>query len=320
MKIGVYDPLFAHLSLEEMLDFIGGAGCTAVEINTGRSPNAPHIDLDHLLANDAHLRDYLAVFAARGIEISALSCHGNPLHPQADKARASDEIYRKTVQLAQKMEIRTVVCFSGCPGDSAGSKYPNWVTCPWPTDFQDILDWQWNAVAIPYWRDAGGYAEQHGVRVAFEMHPGFLCYNPETMLRMHHAVGPVIGANVDPSHLFWQGIDPLQALRALKGLVYYVHAKDTGINPYTVAINGVLDTKPYRDIANRSWIFRSVGYGHDLLFWRQFVSTLREIGFDGVLSIEHEDGLASANEGFLKAVATLKDAIFTETPAEMWWA
>lgn len=320
MKIGVFDPVFASMPLEEMLDFIAEAGCGAVEIGCNRYPNAPHIDLDGLLADDGKVRDYKALFTSRGLEISALSCHDNPLHPQKERARWSDDLFRKTVTLAQKLELRTVVCFSGCPGDSEGSKYPNWVTCPWPTDFLEILDWQWNTVAIPYWREAAKFAEERGIRIAFEMHPGFICYNPETMRRMHEAVGPTIGANVDPSHLFWQGIDPCQALRALKDIVYYVHAKDTAIHPYNVATNGVLDTKSYREIPGRAWIFRSVGYGHDLLFWRQFVSTLREIGFDGVLSIEHEDSLASPKEGFLKAVGTLKEAVFTEQPAEMWWA
>jgi len=320
MKIGIFDPLFASQPIEEMLDFVAEAGCTAVEIGTGRYPGTPHIDVDALLADDGKVRDYKALFSSRGLEISALSCHGNPLHPNKEQAQKSDMIFRKTAALAQKLELQTIVCFSGCPGDSEGSKYPNWVTCPWPPDFLEILDWQWNTVAIPYWRDAGKYAEEHGVRVAFEMHPGFICYNPETMRKMSNAVGPVIGANVDPSHLFWQGIDPCQALRALKDIVYYVHAKDTAINPYNVATNGVLDTKHYSDIPNRAWIFRSVGYGHDLLFWRQFVSTLREIGFDGVLSIEHEDALASPNEGFLKAVGTLKDAVFIENPGGMWWA
>ncbi len=320
MKIGVFDPIFADMPTEEMLDYIAASGCQAVEIGCNRTPDAPHIDLDALLADDGKVRDYKALFTARGLEISALSCHANPLHPNKEIANRSDTIYRKTVALAEKLELQTVVCFSGCPGDSEGSKYSNWVTCPWPTEFQEILDWQWNTVAIPYWKEAGAYAEAHHIRVAFEMHPGFIVYNPETMLKMHHAVGPAIGANVDPSHLFWQGIDPCQALRALKGLVYYVHAKDTAINPYNVATNGVLDTKTYRDIPHRAWVFRSVGYGHDLLFWRQFVSTLREIGFDGVLSIEHEDGLASSKEGFLKAVGTLKEAIFTEAPAEMFWA
>ncbi len=319
MKIGVFDPLFASMPTEEMLDFIAAAGCRAVEIGCNRYPNAPHIDIDGLLADDGKVRDYKALFAARDLEISGLSCHANPLHPNKEIAQRSDDLFRKTVLLAEKLDVQTVVCFSGCPGDSEHSKYSNWVTCPWPTEFQEILDWQWNQVAIPYWRDAARHAAAHHVRVAFEMHPGFICYNPESMLRMHHAVGPTIGANVDPSHLFWQGIDPCQALRALKGLVYYVHAKDTAIQPYNVATNGVLDTKSYREIPNRAWIFRSVGYGHDLLFWRQFVSTLREIGFDGVLSIEHEDALASPTEGFLKAVDTLKDAVFTEPPGEAWW-
>ena len=175
-------------------------------------------------------------------------------------------------------------------------------------------------MVIPYWKEAGAYAEEHGVRLGFEMHPGFVVYNPGTLLRLRDAVGPMIGANLDPSHLFWQGIDPIVAIRQLGPAIFHVHAKDTAVDPMNVAVNGVLDYGPYGDVANRSWVFRSVGYGHDALFWKRFVSALRAAGYDHVLSIEHEDSLASVDEGLSKAIATLKESVLSEPPAAMWWA
>ncbi len=319
MKIGVFDPLFSELPLADMLDLLVDAGIDAVEIGCGNYPGAKHIDVDALLA-DKQARDaYLKEFTARGLIISAFSIHGNPVHPNQDFARRNDEAYRKAVRLAHEMGIPVVCVFSGCPGGGPEDRQPNWVTCPWPPEYTNILNWQWQEVVIPYWQEAGGFAQQHGVKLAFEMHPGFVVYNPETLTRLRGAVGPVVGANFDPSHLFWQGIDPVAAIKALEQSIYHVHAKDTAIDAGNTAVNGVLDTKPYRDIIHRSWVFRTVGYGHSLLDWRRIVSALRTVGYDYVLSIEHEDALASVGEGFSKAVATLRESVLAETPAQPWW-
>jgi sugar phosphate isomerase/epimerase len=319
MKIGILDTLFQSLSLLEMLDLLVTAGIDAVEIGVGGFPGASHIDVDHLLADEQARRTFRREFDSRDLVISALSCHGNPLHPNRDLAQRHDEIFHKAVRLAQEMQISVVCLFSGCPGGGPEDRQPNWVTCPWPPDYTQILRWQWEEIAIPYWREAGAFAQEHGVRLAFEMHPGFLVYNPETLTHLRAAVGPVVGANFDPSHLFWQGIDPVAAIKALETSIYHVHAKDTAIDPENIAVNGVLDTKPYSDIVHRSWLFRTVGYGHSLLQWRQIVSALRTVGYDYVLSIEHEDALASINEGFAKAVAFLRECVLAETPAQAWW-
>jgi sugar phosphate isomerase/epimerase len=140
------------------------------------------------------------------------------------------------------------------------------------------------------------------------------------MLRLRDECGKNLGANFDPSHLFWQGMDPIVSLRALGDAVFHVHAKDCQVDSGNTALNGVLDTKSYGDEWNRSWIFRTCGYGHGLDFWTDFVSTLRLIGYDGVISIEHEDSLMSTNEGFRNAVEFLKPVILREKPGEMWWA
>ncbi|MBR3439825.1 MAG: sugar phosphate isomerase/epimerase, partial [Clostridia bacterium] len=245
----------------------------------------------------------------------------NPIHPNKQIAAGFDSAIRQTILLAEKLGIHQINTFSGCPGDYEGAKYPNWVTCPWPDDFGAILNWQWNEVLIPYWKDMAAFAKNHGVdKIAFELHPGFCVYNTESMLKIREAVGPEIGANLDPSHLIWQGMEPVAVIRALGDAIFHFHAKDTKVDKYNTAVNGVLDNKPYSDEINRSWIFRSLGYGNDYSYWKDIISNLRMVGYDYALSIEHEDSLMSQNEGLEKAVDFLRSVMIKEDPAEMWWA
>ncbi len=320
MKLGVFTVLFAQKPLPDALDYVKAAGCEAVEIGVGNYPGDAHCPIDKLLASKDEAKAWKGLIADRGLEISALSCHGNPLHPDKAFAKKHHETFEKAVRLAEMLGVKTVVAFSGCPGGSDDDKYPNWVTCPWPPDFTDIVNWQWEKKVIPYWKTESKFAKDHGVRVAFEMHPGFVVYNAETMLRLRKECGSNLGANFDPSHLFWQGMDPIACVRALEGCIYHVHAKDCRIDPLNVNTIGVLDTKSYGLVSRRSWVFRTVGYGHGRDFWCDFVSTLRLVGYDGVLSIEHEDSLMSVNDGFTKAVALLKDVLLHEKPGAMWWA
>jgi len=254
-----------------------------------------------------------------GTSISALSCHGNPLHPDPVQAKQAQEVNRQTILLAEELGVPVVVDFSGCPGDSPGAKAPNWVTCPWPPEYLDVLAWQWDEVVAPYWAKRAEFAAQHGVKIAIEMHPGFVVYSPETMLRLRAIAGPSIGCNYDPSHMFWQGIDPIAAIRILGDAIFHVHAKDTQLYPANLPRTGVLDTKPYTDERNRGWIFRTCGYGHGAAWWKEFVSTLRMLGYDNVLSIEHEDSLLSPEEGLRKAVQFLNEVVIKEEPASAWW-
>jgi sugar phosphate isomerase/epimerase len=320
VKIGVFDPIYGHLELEPMLDQIREVGLEALEIGCGNYPGDRHCKPAELLADDKACARFKEAIDSRGLLISALSCHGNPVHPDKEAAARSDRVYRDTVRLAERLGVGVVNLFSGCPGDGPTASQPNWVTCAWPPEFREIVRWQWDEVVIPYWQEAGAFADEHGVRLGFEMHPGFVVYNPRTLLRLREAVGPVIGANLDPSHLFWQGIDPIAAIRELGEAVVHVHAKDTALDPYNVARYGVLDYTRYDDLANRAWVFRSVGYGHDALFWKRFVSALRVVGYDHVLSIEHEDSLASPDEGLAKAISTLREAVLSEPPSAIWWA
>jgi sugar phosphate isomerase/epimerase len=322
MKVGVLTVLYHSLGLEEALDRIARLGVSTVELATGNYVGNAHADPDELLADDGALRRLRDALAARELEISALSQHGNPLHPDPAIARAHHETWRKTLELAQRLEVGTVVAFSGCPGDHPEARRPNWVTCPWPPDFTEALDWQWSERVIPYWTDEAPRAAAAGVRIGFEMHPGMVVYNPETLMRLRDAVGDAAACNFDPSHLFWQGIDVVEAAKeiARAGALAHVHAKDTALDAANVRRNGVLDTKPYDRVLDRAWSFRTVGYGHGEELWRRLISALSAVGYDGAISIEHEDSLMSVDEGLAKAVRLLHQEIPAEKPGDIWWA
>jgi sugar phosphate isomerase/epimerase len=320
MKLGLFTPVFGKLTFTEMLAKVRSfEKIQAIELGTGAWPGRDHLDPDALLGSADRAREYRKAIADAGLTISALSCHGNPLHPDKTTARDYDELFRKTVTLAERLEVPVVVTFSGCPGDSDSAKYPNWVTTPWPPEFLDVLEWQWEKKAIPYWSEAARFAGDHGVKVALEAHPGFVVYNVETALKLRQAAGKNLGVNFDPSHFFWQGVDVPTAIRALGDAIFHVHAKDVILDRQNVAINGVIDTKTYRRMAERSWLFRSVGWGHDELEWKRIVSALRLAGYDYVMSIEHEDALASIDQGLNAAVDVLSRAVLTEPPVDAWW-
>jgi len=320
MKLGVFTCLLGNLPLEDALKYFSALGIEMIEIGCGGYPGKSHADPEILLNDSGKLAEFKALIAKYNLEISALSCHANPVHPNKKLAADFDKAIRDTILLAEKLGISRINTFSGCPGDFEGAKFPNWVTCPWPNDFSEILEWQWNEVLIPYWKDLVKFSKAHGVdKIGLEMHPGFCVYNTETLLRLRAAVGDEIGANFDPSHLIWQGMEPVAVIRKLGPAIFHFHAKDTKIDKYNTAVNGVLDTKTYTDEINRSWIFRAIGYGNDTSYWKDIISNLRLVGYDFAISIEHEDSLMSQNEGLTKAVSFLKDVLITEKVGEAWW-
>ncbi len=320
MKLGVFTTLLSNVPFEEALKYFKSLGIEMIEIGCGGYPGNAHANPEILLNDDAKLAEFKELVAKYGLQISALSCHGNPVHPNKEIAAEFDKAIKDTILLAEKLGIHQINTFSGCPGDSENSKYPNWVVCPWPDDFTEILKWQWEEKLIPYWKETVAFAKAHGVdKIALELHPGFCVYNTDSLMKLREAVGPEIGANFDPSHLIWQGMDPVACIRKMGDAIFHFHAKDTRIDKYNTAVNGVLDTKSYGDIPKRSWVFRTVGYGNDYSYWKDMISALREVGYDYAISIEHEDSLMSQNEGLTKAVGFLKDVLITESAGEAWW-
>ncbi|MES2394003.1 MAG: sugar phosphate isomerase/epimerase [Acidobacteriota bacterium] len=318
MELGVFTPLLSKKPLDTVLGQLKELGIHTVELGTGNFPGNAHCNLSML--DDARaLTEFRNTLTRHGATISALSCHGNALHPDPATAQQAQETSRKTILLAEKLGVPVVVDFSGCPGDSRAAKHPNWVTCAWPPEYRDMLEWQWNEVVTPYWIEHAKFAASHGVKIAIEMHPGFVVYSPETMLRLRSIAGDTIGCNYDPSHLFWQSIDPIAAIRLLGTAIFHVHAKDTQLYPVNLARAGVLDTKTFNDERNRSWLFRTCGYGHGAEWWKEFVSTLRMFGYDNVLSIEHEDSLLAPEEGLRKAAQFLQEIVIDEPPEAAWW-
>lgn len=323
MKVGVLTVALGDLPFDAACKFLAEQGVQMVEIGCGGFPGKAHCDAKEMLENDSKREEFLNILKKYGLEISGLSSHGNMVHPDKETARGFDEDLTYAILLAEKLGVAVVNTFSGCPGGSPEDKTPNWVTCPWPDDFTAVLDYQWNEVLIPYWKEKVAFAREHGVtQIALEMHPGFCVYNTETLLRLREAVGTEIGANFDPSHLIWQGMDPCASIRELgiHQAIFHFHAKDTKIDPYNTALNGVLDTKHYGDERQRSWIFRTVGYGHGTEYWKNIISELRLAGYDHAISIEHEDSLMSGREGMVKAIEMLKEVLIFEERGGMFWA
>lgn len=320
MRIGVFTALWGSLPLEQALDKAAAFGLTAVEIGVGGYPGEGHAPVADLLKSQTMRDEWLGKITERGLILSAVSCHNNPLHPDKTVAQEADRVLKNAFDLASQLGVNIVNGFSGLPAGSATDSQPNWVTAAWPPEFLDMLNYQWDEVAIPYWKQAAAYADDRGVKMAFEMHPGMLVYNVETLLRLRDACGTALGCNFDPSHLWWNGVDPVAAIRALGDAIYHVHGKDVYVDPYNTAVNGCNDAKHYGSILKRSWTFRTIGYGHDVSAWKDILSTLRLVGYDHVISIEHEDALMSADEGLAKAIETLRQAAIFEPAGAMTWA
>ena len=323
MKLGTLTVALGDLPFEEACSFLAQRGVQMVEIGCGGFPGKAHCDAEELLENEGKRQAFVDTLKKYNLEISALSSHGNMVHPDKAVAERFEKDFTNAILLAEKLNVPVVNTFSGCPGGSREDRTPNWVTCPWPDDFSEILEYQWNEVLVPYWKKKAAFAREHGVnKIALELHPGFCVYNTKTLLRLRREVGPEIGANFDPSHLIWQGMDPCVAIRELgrEGAIYPFHAKDTKIDAVNTRVNGVLDTTHYGQELERSWIFRTVGYGHGEDYWRDIISQLRMVGYDYAISIEHEDGLMSGREGLEKAISFLKNVLIYEDRGAMYWA
>jgi len=321
MDIGVHTPPLYDRSFEEALSVLSEMGVDAVEPGVGGYPGDEHLPRREYLDDEDAQAELREMLDEHDMRISALATHNNPLHPDDEQAETADAELREAIELAAQLDVNTVTCFSGLPAGGPNDETPNWITAPWPQDHADAHEYQWEDVAIPYWEEIAELAEEHGVDVAIEMHPNMLVYEPHGMLRLREATGERIGANFDPSHLYWQGISITDAIRLLgeEDAIHHFHAKDTKVYEEQAREKGVLDTTSYTDEKDRSWIFRSIGYGHGESHWKDVVSTLRMVGYEGALSIEHEDSLTSSLEGLEKAVDMLDRAVFDTQPGDAHW-
>ena len=308
MRIGLVTDSLGHLALDAMLDTAAELGIGMLEFGCGNWSAAPHLSLDALLGSSAARGAFMARLRDRGLAISALNCSGNPLHP-GEPGRAHRDVTSRTLRLAGLLGVERVVLMSGCPG-GPGDANPNWVTTAWPPECAGVLAWQWDHEVIPYWRGLVEEARHAGVaRLCLELHGHQNVYNVATLHRLRAAVGPVVGANFDPSHLFWMGADPLQAIPALGEAIYHVHAKDTRIDARNAALNSLIDTTPMGETEARSWQYVTLGDGHAQAWWERFCAALRTCGYSDVLSIEHEDLTMTPEVGVERSVRLLRAVI-----------
>ncbi len=312
MKLGFVSDSLGGMAFDAMLDAAVRLGVQGVEMTTGGWSTAPHFNLGAMKSTPQARESFKQAFASRGLEIISLNANGNPLHP-TDTSQS--ECLLDTIRVAGEMGIDTVCAMSGLPAGGPDDKLPNWVVSSWPPETRQILDWQWNEVLIPYWREVVALAEASGVkRIALELFSTQCVYNVPSLLRLREAVGPMVGANLDPSHLFWMGADPLAAAEALGDAIHHVHAKDTFLNAPVQATTSLLENGPLSDIPGRAWSYVTLGFGHGEEWWRQFCYRLRMAGYDGWLSIEHEDILLNSLEGLEKSVALLRGVMPAATP------
>ena len=321
MDVGVLTVALGGEPLPDALEYLAGLGVDAVELGCGGFPGDDHLPREEYLDDESSRAELLELVAEHDLRISALATHNNPLHPDEERAeRAATEI-REAIRLADQLGVGNVNTFSGLPAGSPAGEVPNWITAPWPPEHAEALEYQWDEVAVPRWTELAEHADDHGVNVCIEMHPNMLVYEPTGMMRLREATNERIGANFDPSHLYWQGIDATEAIRYLgeRDAIHHVHAKDTALYEHNARVKGYLDTTPYTEEPDRSWLFRSIGYGHGEAHWKDVVSTLRMVGYEGALSIEHEDSLTSGREGLEKAVDVLRRAVFETESGDAHW-
>jgi sugar phosphate isomerase/epimerase len=305
MKLCIVSDGLGHLSFQDAAKAAAGLGVSALEIGMGNWSPAPHANLKTLLGNKDERLKFLSVLEQNGLALAALNCSGNQLHP-VEGERHSEVVY-DTVRLAELLGIDTIILMSGLPAGGPNDVRPNWVTCAWPSENREILDWQWNEKLLPYWQKLASYAQGYGIKkFCIEMHGCQLVYNVPTLLRLRKEIGQIVGANLDPSHLFWMGADPLVAVDALGDAIHHAHAKDTFINEGARHLTGLLETIEHQNVKARSWNYITLGCGHDDQWWREFCYRLRLNGYDGWLSIEHEDVILSRMEGMRKSVELLK--------------
>ncbi len=311
MRIGLFTDGLSHLPRQDAFAWCTGHGITDVEMSVGPWGARTHLDLAALLADPAE-RDVLARDLDRaGLRLSAVNAAGNPLHPDPVARHQAQSALRGAIELAALLDVDRVVTMAGCPGGRSGG--PIGVFGLWSTsnDDEGLWAWQMEAEVGPYWRKLSEWATSAApqVRICLELHPGVSVYSVDTFRALRSYAGGNVLVNLDPSHFWWQGADPVLVIQQLPGDIGWCHGKDTTVYPDRVARRGVLDHTYPVDAATSSWHFSAVGDGHDGATWAALMRALRHAGHDGVVSIEHEDPVLAPEECIARSARTLAAAL-----------
>ena len=311
MKLSICTDVMGNYAFTEMLDQCVALGVEGIEMTGGGWSPAPHFRAEELLADKGLLKQKLKEIEARGLQIAALNCSGNPLDP-GELGRKHRKEIEETFTLAGEIGVKKIVTMSGLPEAAPGDTVPNWLvyTKSWPVEMPERDRYQWEVRAYPYWHGLVKHAGSVGVeKIALENFSAMLVWNPETLLRLRNEVGPMVGMNLDPSHLFWMGASPIAAARALGDAIHHVHGKDTRIERGLADVNGLLELKEVTDVANRCWNYVAVGAGHDLQWWKEFFSVVGMMGYNDWVSLEMEDFTMSTEAGIQSSIDALQATI-----------
>ena len=319
MKLGAISTVLYQLPLDEAAKRMHELGLDCIEIGAGGFFPKTHCDPGELLQDPGAIAQFQDTLGSNELELSALCMHGDALHPDPKIADQYHRDFVEACQLAGKIGLRRFTLLSGLPEAQPGDKTPNFIMYFFPAYYLEISEWQWEQRCIPFWKEHDKIASDHGVELCFEMHAGNLVYKVEELLRLRDAVGPVVCCNLDPSHLFWQGMDIVDIILTLGPIIKHTHAKDSALVEKNARLNGVMDGKDMQRVTERMWLMRTVGYGHGEDFWKDYVSTLRQVGYDDVMSIEHEDPLIDTQEGFELGVKFLKNILIKKPRADLWY-
>ena len=322
MKLAINSLFILPLDFEEGLSFARGLGAEMMEVVTLGGPSRKYCDVDKLVSDRDELERWLDALKEHGLEISALTAHGAPLTPNKEAAEAYSTQFRKVCKLAEDAAVDRLTLNSGTPEGAPGETTPCWIVDPSSAENRAVLRWQWEERVIPKFTEYARIASDHGCLLAIEPWIGNIVYSPLTLMKLRDAVGSTIGCNLDPSHLFVQQIDVLETIRFLGDALLHVHMKDTRMDERNLRLQGLLDTTtPMASPQDRAWTFGLVGWGHDEKFWRDFITNLRFIGYQGALSVEMEVDYMDVLEGVKKSFEYLRPLVMGDPPApgERWY-
>ena len=319
MRIGVYSDSVPNLPRRHFFAWCADRGIADVELGVGAwGPwPRPHLDLETIGGRSE--RDRLAgELKEFGLRLGAVNAAGNLLHPDPAKREDAQRRFAAGIDLAVSLGVERIVTMSGCPAGPGGGRlgvFPCWATS---ADDERLFEWQMANEVGPYWKTVSDWLarEAPNLMVCLEMHPGVTVYSISGFLALDRYVGPNIGINFDPSHFWWQGIDPLTVIEELGGRIGWAHGKDTLLHPDRIRRHGVLHHTPPSDPTQAPWHFAPVGEGNDIPTWVGLLAALRESGYDDVISIEHEDPRYDGEAGTERSIDGLRSTLAVRSAAQ----